>query len=161
MLCCILQGDVEELFASACEHWEDVKQFDDVNSLQQHFTVLTSTMINSIGETAGPEDLDSFFADAMTDINAILQSGSYSLDPDTFFEGLDLDYQFPDQNDDGNMQQLNRVINADERVAVTRVESEVVRRPKSWNILLCVWRWSAMIKRVCNHHIRKKQKLLY
>lgn len=159
MLCCILQGDVEELLASACAHWEDVKQFDDVNSLQQHFTVLSSTMINSIGETAGPEDLDSFFADARTDIDAMLQSSSYSLDLDTFFEGLELDYQFPDQND---MQQLNRVTNADEGVAVTRVESEVVRRPKSWNILLCVWRWSARIKRVsavCNHHIRKKQKL--
>ncbi|KAI3454544.1 hypothetical protein Pfo_011207 [Paulownia fortunei] len=38
------QADAQELLASAYENWGDVKPFDDVNSLQQYFTGLSTYM---------------------------------------------------------------------------------------------------------------------
>lgn len=154
-----MQADAEKLLESAYEKWEEVKAFNDHNTLQEHLASL-STLIdhasemvesslypsfhssasttNLLGEGSG-QDYGSF-ATTASDIdlavyNAVLQCNqAWPCSPSLFFEGLEFEpnaYEETAAADDGEPRTVDRRNNP----------------PKIWRKLLCVAKWLSVRKR--------------
>ncbi|GFQ03876.1 hypothetical protein PHJA_002531400 [Phtheirospermum japonicum] len=183
------KASAQKLLASAYEHWENVTPFDDINSLKQYLTGLSTfidppnyrgreNMTDAIGESSSRLSSSSFLStssriDSIREIG-VEDFGSFSTDDVDI-----IDEAFPPQIspfDPGNifsdfddfLKQHENGSNGDEQIdstGVTFVDSQVVSvismRPRRWKKLFCVSRLFAVKKSVSVNGIRicKKQKV--